>query len=99
MPKAARARVASPPAGTALARVAGECLPGRVRQERGSILHVTLSVTDVNGTVTTYFQRSWPDLARLRAEAEVFLVSCNNPSAGEGPACRSSRLAGHALPT
>ena len=31
MPKAARARVASPPAGTALARAAKECLPGRVR--------------------------------------------------------------------
>ena len=32
MPKAARARVASPPAGTALAPAAWECLPGRVRR-------------------------------------------------------------------
>jgi len=31
MPKAARARVASPSAGTALARAAWDCLPGRVR--------------------------------------------------------------------
>ena len=31
MPKAARERVASPPAGTALARAIWECLPGRVR--------------------------------------------------------------------
>src|SRR5215472_5709135 len=31
MPKAARARVASPPAGTALARAAWECLRGRAR--------------------------------------------------------------------
>src|SRR5437588_10939005 len=31
MPKAARARVASPPAGTALARAIRECLPDRVR--------------------------------------------------------------------
>jgi len=53
MPKADRARVASPPAGTALARAAWECLPSRVRQERGSILHVTLSVTIVNRAVTT----------------------------------------------
>src|SRR5690242_20844192 len=57
MPKAARARVASPPAGTALARAARECLPGRVRQERGSILHVTISVTNVNGTVTNILAR------------------------------------------
>ena len=55
MPKAARARVASPPAGTALARAAKECLPGRVLTGRGSILHVTLSVTNVNGTVTSDF--------------------------------------------
>ena len=31
MPNAARARVASPPAGTALAHATWECLPGRVR--------------------------------------------------------------------
>jgi hypothetical protein len=31
MPKAARERVAKPPAGTALARAAWECLPGHVR--------------------------------------------------------------------
>src|SRR5689334_12115153 len=34
MPKTARARGASPPAGTALARAAKECLPGRVRTGR-----------------------------------------------------------------
>jgi hypothetical protein len=33
MPKAARARVASPPAGTALAPAAWLCLPGRVRMD------------------------------------------------------------------
>jgi hypothetical protein len=38
MPKAARARVASPPAGTALARAIRECLLGRVRVGRDSIL-------------------------------------------------------------
>src|SRR5499427_10481521 len=32
-PSAARERVASPPAGTALARATWECLPGRVRKE------------------------------------------------------------------
>jgi len=36
MPKTARARVASPPAGTALARAAWDCLPGRVRLGRDS---------------------------------------------------------------
>ena len=36
MPKAARERVASPPAGTALARVPRLCLPGHVRDGRGS---------------------------------------------------------------
>jgi len=56
MPKAARARVASPPAGTALARAIRECLPGRVRQRRGSIQNVTLSVTHVNDTVTSRFR-------------------------------------------
>jgi hypothetical protein len=53
MPKAARARVASPPAGTALARAAWECLPDRVRIiRRDSICYVTFSGTNVNDTVT-----------------------------------------------
>src|SRR5205823_11656081 len=41
MPKAARARVASPPAGTALARAIRDCLPDRVRLGRDSALSVT----------------------------------------------------------
>src|SRR5215469_4705886 len=52
MPKAAQARVASPPAGTALARAARECLPGRVRYRRGS--EGTILVTYVNDTVTSF---------------------------------------------
>jgi hypothetical protein len=48
MPKTARVRVASPPAGTALARAAWDCLPSRVREGRGSMQHVTISVTSVN---------------------------------------------------
>jgi hypothetical protein len=36
MPSAARERVASPPAGAALARAIRECLPDRVRIGRGS---------------------------------------------------------------
>jgi hypothetical protein len=56
MPKAARARVASPPAGTALARAIRDCLPGRVLTGRGSILHVTISVTNVKGSVTFAFR-------------------------------------------
>ena len=58
MPKAARARVASPPAGTALARAIRDCLPDRVRLGRGSILHVTLSVTNVNASVTSRSRHS-----------------------------------------
>src|SRR5215470_20081154 len=50
MPKAARARVASPSAGTALARAAWDCLPGRVRQRRGSKVYVTEIATDCNTT-------------------------------------------------
>ena len=49
------ARVASPPAGTALARAIRDCLPGRVRQERDS-LYVTQTETKVNVIVTKYFQ-------------------------------------------
>jgi hypothetical protein len=45
MPNAARERVASPPAGTVLARAIRECLPGRVRDGRGSKPHVTELVT------------------------------------------------------
>jgi hypothetical protein len=40
MPKAARARVASPPADTALARAIRDCLPGRVRLGRDSKVYV-----------------------------------------------------------
>jgi hypothetical protein len=47
MPKAARARVASPPAGTALARAIRLCLPDRVQLGRDSNLYVTLLVTYV----------------------------------------------------
>jgi hypothetical protein len=57
MPKAARARVASPPAGTALARAIRDSLPSRVRQERDSKGNVTLAVTKVNETETKYFSR------------------------------------------
>ena len=52
MPKAARGRVASPPAGTALARAIRDCLPGRVRHRRGSEFYVTETVTYVNLGVT-----------------------------------------------
>ena len=52
MPKAARARVASPPAGTALARAIRDCLPGRVRHRRGSEFYVTETATYVNVGVT-----------------------------------------------
>jgi hypothetical protein len=55
MPKAARERVASPPAGTALARAIRECLPGRVREGRGSELQVTNTGTSVNGIETRNF--------------------------------------------
>jgi hypothetical protein len=41
MPKAARARVASPPAGAALARAIRLCLPGRVRVGRDEKAYVT----------------------------------------------------------
>jgi hypothetical protein len=58
MPKVARERVASPPAGTALARAIRECLPGRVRLGRDSIMHVTLSVTNVNVSVTRHIALS-----------------------------------------
>jgi len=47
MPKAARARGASPPAGTALARTIRDCLPNRVRIGRDS-LYVTEMGTKVN---------------------------------------------------
>ena len=47
MPKTARARGASPPAGTALARAIRLCLPNRVRKGRDSILYVTDTVTIV----------------------------------------------------
>src|SRR5215472_9437164 len=58
MPKAARARVASPPAGTALARATWECLPGRVRKERGSEVYVTATETIVNKSVMNIFTLS-----------------------------------------
>ena len=52
MPNAARERVASPPAGAALARAAWACLPGRVRRGEISNVHVTTSVISVNSSVT-----------------------------------------------
>jgi hypothetical protein len=55
-PGSARARVASPPAGTALARAAEECLPGRVLTGRDLKLHVTIAVTGVNDAVTSRFR-------------------------------------------
>jgi hypothetical protein len=69
MPKAARERVASPPAGTALARAIWECLPGRVRKGRGSELYVTETGTYVNEKATSRFRHcrafsSLPDLIR-----------------------------------
>src|SRR5262249_25559875 len=39
-----------PPAGIALARAAWDCLPGRVRQRRGSKVYVTEIATDCNFT-------------------------------------------------
>ena len=54
MPKAARARVASPPAGTALARAIRDCLPNRVRLGRDSTVYVAQSVTNVNFSVTIF---------------------------------------------
>jgi hypothetical protein len=54
MPKAARERVASPRAGTALARAIRLCLPGHVREGRGSMLYVTETVTYVNENETKY---------------------------------------------
>jgi hypothetical protein len=63
MPKAARARVASPPAGTALTRAARDCFPGRVRQGRGSRAHVTISVTNVNRSETNILTH-FPDAAQ-----------------------------------
>jgi hypothetical protein len=56
VPKAARARVASPPAGTALARAIRECLPSRVLTgARFDLLYVTEIRTYVNETVTSLF--------------------------------------------
>jgi len=48
MPNAARERVASPPAGSALARASGACLPGRVLTGQDSELYVIETVTNVN---------------------------------------------------
>ena len=55
MPKAARARVASPPAGTALARVIRHAC--RVTSEMGEIRsYVTETGTMVNVTVTSHLR-------------------------------------------
>ena len=54
MPNAARERVASPPAGSALARAARACLPGRVLIGRDSEVYVTVMVTRVNTSVTVF---------------------------------------------
>jgi hypothetical protein len=59
MPKAARERVASPPAGTALVRAAA-CRPWRVRVIGEVGLYVTKPATNVNRTVTAILPRS-PD--------------------------------------
>src|SRR5204863_8436323 len=74
MPKAARARVASPPAGTALTRAIRDCLPDRVREGRDSILHVTLSVTYVNITVTHNFGRGQGTECEYRAAGDSSAV-------------------------
>jgi hypothetical protein len=55
MPKAARARIASPPAGTALAHAIRGLPPGPRPTGRGSILHVTSAVTNVNRKETPVF--------------------------------------------
>ena len=73
MPKAARARGASPPAGTALARTIRECLPNRVRtmgEDGGDVtITETIVMTIVNRIVT------------------LFLTPL--PFAGEGSECRA----------
>jgi len=66
MPKAARARVASPPAGTALARATRDCLPGRVQLGRDSEVYVSNTVTNVNNTVTNILTR-FPDAAQRKS--------------------------------
>jgi hypothetical protein len=59
MPKAARARVASPPAGAALARAIRGLPPGpRPTRARFANPDVTISVTIVNIIETKYFQAS-----------------------------------------
>jgi hypothetical protein len=63
MPKAARARVASPPAGTALARAIRDCLPDRVQLGRDSEVYVSNTVTNVNNTVT---EKLCPGLREVR---------------------------------
>ena len=52
MPNAARERLAKPRAGTALARAAWVCLPGRVQLGRDSEVYVNETVTNVNENVT-----------------------------------------------
>src|SRR5690349_4467227 len=54
MPDAARERVASPPAGFALARAIRLCLPKSVRTGRDSEGYVIETGTIVNGTVTLF---------------------------------------------
>ena len=55
MPKAARERVASPPAGTAPSPRALACQPDRVRIMGEVHLYVTETGTNVNRPVTAYF--------------------------------------------
>src|SRR5690348_12882410 len=70
MPKAARARGASPPAGTALARTIRECLPNRVRIMGEDGRNVTITETDVNRSVTRRFITAGPIAVILRCDRQ-----------------------------
>src|SRR5690242_4907123 len=94
MPNAARERVASPPAGSALARASGACLPGRVLTGRDSGVYVSISVTSVN-TLVTHFSASWPGVSWL--STPYFLAQRRGcPAIGErSDAVLRTAMAGH----
>ena len=60
MPKAARVRVVTPPAGTALAPAFGSTSRRRPYRARFDSLNITEMVTYVNGIVTTFLRRCSP---------------------------------------
>jgi hypothetical protein len=102
MPKTARARGASPPAGAALARAIRDCLPGRVRQERDSIRYVTLSVTHVNGAVTCSFRhgRACPGHPDHVGKAGLDQARCPPKASEATPFCEGlcAGMTGQRLP-